>query len=81
MTVLAKTHLSYIALTSNLRNIILKIQYKKPALPWYWTCSLSIMKLSYLLAFVQLTWEGNNDWFSPAFDDFLWNSLILGQRI
>ena len=37
------------------KNTILKIQLKKPALPWYWSYSLSIIILSYLLAFVQLT--------------------------
>ena len=30
----------------------LKIQFKKPGLLWYWTCSLSIIILSCLLAFV-----------------------------
>ena len=30
----------------------------------------------YLLAFVQLTWQVDNEWFSSA-----WNSLILGQCI
>ena len=46
---------------------ILKIQLKKPALPWYWTCLLSehnnaynISNISYLLAFVQLTWQVDN---------------------
>ena len=32
-----------------------KNSIKKPALPWYWTHSLSIITLSYLLAIVQLT--------------------------
>ena len=36
---------------------ILKIQLKKSVLPWYWTSSLSIIILSYLLTFVQLTWQ------------------------
>ena len=34
--------------------------YKKPALPWYWTHSLSIIILSYLLRAVQLTWQVDN---------------------
>ena len=48
------------ALASISRNTILKVQLKIPALPWYWTCSLSIIIFSYLLAFVQLTWQVNN---------------------
>ena len=32
---------------------------KEPTLHWYWTHSLSII-LSYLLAFVQLTWQVHN---------------------
>ena len=31
------------ALAGILRNTILKIQFKKPSLPWYWTRSLSII--------------------------------------
>ena len=41
----------------------------------------SFTEHSYLLAFVQLTLQVVNGWFSPVFDDFLWNSLILGQCI
>ena len=41
-------------------NTILKIQFKETTLPWYWTCSVSIIILSYLLTFVQLTWQVNN---------------------
>ena len=63
------------------QKIPFKIQFKKPALPWYWTHSLSINILSYLLAFAQLTWQVDNDWVLPVFDDFSWNSLILGQHI
>ena len=41
----------------------------------------SFTELSYLLAFVQLTWQVDNGWFSPVFMIFSWNSLILGQYI
>ena len=41
----------------------LKIQFK--ALPSYWTDSLSIIVLNYLLAFVQLTWLIDDWWFFP----------------
>ena len=44
-----------------------KNSIKKPALPWYWSHSLSIIILSYLLAFVQLTWQVDNGWFLAAF--------------
>ena len=40
--------------------ILLKIQFKEPALPCYLTCSLSIIMLDYLLAFVKLTWQVEN---------------------
>ena len=36
----------------------MKIQLEKAALPWYWVCFLSIIMLSYLLGFVQLTLLG-----------------------
>ena len=46
-----------------------KIQSKNH---WYWTGSLSIIIiLTYLLAFVQLTWQVDNGWFSPVFDFFM----------
>ena len=34
----------------------------EPALPWYWTPPLSIIILSYLLAFVQPTWQVARFW-------------------
>ena len=34
--------------------------------------------LSYLLAFVQLTWQVDNGWFSPVFDDFLMEVINIG---
>ena len=42
--------------------------------------SLSIIMLSCLLAFAQLTWQVaiDNDWFSTVLI-FSWNSLVLGQ--
>ena len=51
---------------------------KKPALPWYWTHSLSIIKLSYLLAFVQLTRQVDNDWFLPGFGNFFMEFINIG---
>ena len=39
---------------------ILKTQSKTSSLPWYWTCSLNTITLSYLLTFVQLTWQIDN---------------------
>ena len=69
------------ALANILRNTTLKIQFKKPALPWYWTHLLSIIILSYLLAFVQLSWQVDIGWFLSGFDVFSWHLLILGQGI
>ena len=60
------------------QKIPFKIQFKKPALPWYWTHSLSINILSYLLAFAQLTWQVDNDWVLPIFDDFFMEFVNIG---
>ena len=70
LTVWAKTHL-----VCNCREIqFWKFNLKKPALPWYWTCSLSITILSYLLAFVQLTWQVDDGWFS-LFSDYFFRGI------
>ena len=48
-------------------------------MPWHWTYSLSIILiLSYLLAFVQLTWQVNNGWFLPVFDGFFMEFINIG---
>ena len=74
-----------VALASISKNIIFKIHFKKPTLPWYWTRSVSIIILSYLLAFVQLTWQVDNGWFLPVFDNYFmefiniaWASVYKG---
>ena len=40
-----------------------KNSIKKSALLWYWAHSVRIIMLSYLLAFVQLTWQVSSGWF------------------
>ena len=52
--------------------------WKKPALLWYWTSSLSMIILSYLLAFVQLTWQVDNGWFLPVFGIFFMDFINIG---
>ena len=47
-------------------------------MPWYWSHSLSIIILSYLLVFVQLTWQVDNGWFTPVFDDFFMEFINIG---
>ena len=45
--------------------------------------SICLVILSYLLAFVQLTWQVDNGWFSPVFDDFFKEFIIIrpvGER-
>ena len=79
MTVWAKTRLVFTS--QYFEKYHFKNSIKKPALPWYWSHSLSIIILSYLLAFVQLTWQVNNGWFLAVFMIFSRNSLILGQCI
>ena len=56
-----------------LRNPILKIQFIKTSL----ALTLSII-LSYLLAFVRLTWQVDNGWFSPLFDIFFMEFINIG---
>ena len=34
--------------------------------------------LSYLLALVQLTWQVNNGWFLPVFDNFFMEFINIG---
>ena len=55
--------------------------WENHASPWYWTHSLSIIILNYLLAFVQLTWQEDNGWFHQFLMIFSWNVSILGQCI
>ena len=37
-----------------------------------------MITLSCLLAFVQLTWQADNGWFSPVFDDFVMEVINIG---
>ena len=46
---------------------------------WYWTHSLSIIILSYLLAFVQLTWQIYNGWVSPVYWMFFMECINIQQ--
>ena len=79
VTVWAKTRL--VRTCQYFKKYHFKNSIKKPALPWYWSHSMSIIIPNYLLAFVQLTWQVDNDWFSPVFTIYSWNSLTLGQCI
>ena len=68
MTVWAKTHLActyHYFKKYHFKYSILKNQ----SYLGNWTRSLSIIMLSFLLAFVQLTWKVNNGWFLLVFDD------------
>ena len=38
----------------------------------------NIIILSYLLAIVQLTWQVDNDWFLPVFDNFFMEFIVIG---
>ena len=53
------------------KNTILKIQLKKTSFALVVDSLMRIIVLSYLLAFVQLTWQVDNGRFSPFFDNFL----------
>ena len=39
---------------------------------------MSTIILSYLLAFVQLTWHVDDGWFLPVFDDFFMDFINIG---
>ena len=47
-------------------------------MPWYWTHPLSLIILSYLLAFVQLTWHVDNGWFLPVLKIFFMEFINIG---